>query len=189
MPPMTPDQICSVCRQTPHSATCPGRENQSEESTQIASDQTEDDISDTPAPEVYYFTDKTAGESSRAKKIVARLLWSWYFIGVPIMCAWLAIANHDRVVFIVGTVFGLQLLYIFVRNRRYSGSVIDDPITRSRISPPLQELCQAAGVAVPRVRVRRTSIMAAVVLENKLPTLWLSPDFLQVADDAELRAI
>jgi Zn-dependent protease with chaperone function len=139
--------------------------------------------------EVVYLTETTNGAPKRGKKIFIGVLRSWYFFGIPIMCAWLAIANHDRVVFTIGTIFGVQLAYIYLRGRRFSGPIIDDPLTRSRVSAPLMELCAAAGVAVPHVRVKQTAIPAAVVLQNKFPTLWLSPDFIGIADDAELRAI
>jgi Zn-dependent protease with chaperone function len=151
-------------------------------------DESAQDLATEPV-EVLYLTETTNGVPKRGKKIFLAVLRSWYFFGIPIMCAWLAIANHDRVVFAVGTVFGVQLAYIYLRGRRFSGPIIDDPQTRSRVSPPLMELCAAAGVAVPHVRIKRTAIPAAVVRQNKFPTLWLSPDFIEIADDAELRAI
>jgi Zn-dependent protease with chaperone function len=141
------------------------------------------------AVDVVYLTANSDKEVKRGKKIFSKLFQAWYFYGIPIMCAWLAIADHDRVVFTVGTVLGLQLAYIHFRGQRFVGPVIDDPVTKSRVSPPLIELCAAAGVTVPRVCVRRTAIPGAVVLQNKLPTLWLTPDLVEVADDAELRAI
>jgi Zn-dependent protease with chaperone function len=139
--------------------------------------------------EVVFLTEKSNGEPRGGKKVFVNLLRTWYFFGIPIMCAWLAIAGHDRIVFTLGTIFGVQMAYLYLRSRRYSGPIIDDPLTRSRMTPPLEEMCAAAGIPVPRVRVKRTAVPAAVVLQNKFPTLWMTPDFLQVADDSELRAI
>jgi Zn-dependent protease with chaperone function len=154
-------------------------------------EQVDDSVEGDPdaAVEVVYLTEESNGEPRGAKKVFGNVLRTWYFFGIPIMCAWLAIAGRDRIVFTVGTVFGLQMAYIYLRSKRFSGPIIDDPITRSRITPPLEELSAAAGVAVPRVRVKRTAVSAAVTLQNKIPTLWMTPDFLQVTGDSELRAI
>jgi heat shock protein HtpX len=143
----------------------------------------------TPVEDVIYLSEESTGEPKGGKRVFARVLRAWYFFGIPIMCVWLALANHYRIVFIFGTIFGLQLAYIYLRILRFSGPIVDDPMTRSRVSPPLQELCFAAGIAVPRVRVKRTVIPAAVVLQTKVPTLWLTPDFLEIANDDDLRAV
>jgi len=172
-----------VCGQRSDLATCPRCGNYSHPPV----DGSEDVATD--PEDVVYLSEKTAGVPKRGRKILVTVLRSWYFFGIPIMCAWLAIADHDRVVFIIGTIFGTQLAFIYVRGKRFSGPIIDDPVMRSRVSSPLIELCAVAAAAVPRVRVKRTPIPAAVVLQNKLPTLWLTPDFIQLADDAELRAI
>ncbi|MGB8197087.1 MAG: M48 family metallopeptidase [Acidimicrobiales bacterium] len=139
--------------------------------------------------EIIFVTD-TSGNTPRSTKQVVRVVWGWWYVfGVPIMCVWLAVTTHDHVVFTIGAVFGVQLAYVYVRSRRYAGPIVNDPTIQSRVSAPLRELCIAAGIAPPRVRIKRTTRPAAVVLQNKVPTLWISPDFIQAADDAELRAV
>jgi Zn-dependent protease with chaperone function len=146
-------------------------------------------VQDEKEGDVVYLSEVFDGEMNGGKKYAGKLIGVIYIYGIPIMCIALAITGHYRVVFMIGAILGVQLAYIQFRSKRFSGPMIDDPVTRSRISPPLKELCAAAEIAVPRVCVRRSVVPAAMMLQNKRPTLWLSPDFLQVADDTALRAI
>jgi Zn-dependent protease with chaperone function len=105
------------------------------------------------------------------------------------MCAWLAIADHLRIVFVVGTFFGLQMVYLHLRTKRLTGPVIDDDEIKARVSPPLIELCAMVGVPAPHVRIQRSMISVAMTSYKNDPLLCISPDFLEVVDDRALRAV
>jgi Zn-dependent protease with chaperone function len=141
-----------------------------------------------PEVEVVYLTEDADGQSGRTK-ILRNLVRVLFLAGIPIMCVSLAVDGQFRVPFSIGALLSLQFLYLRFRVRRFTGPLIDDEDVKARISPPLKELCAAAKRTVPQVQVKRTPYPAAMGRVGGRPTLWVSPDFLRVADDSEVRAV
>jgi Zn-dependent protease with chaperone function len=142
-----------------------------------------------PARELVFLTSDADGRAKGAKKLFQTVIQLLFTYGIPVMCVVLAISGRFRVPFIIGAILGTQFAYIQFRRKRFSGPLIDDAATRARVSAPLIELCTAARRAAPQVQVKRTSMPAAIIRVGGHVTLQLSPDFLDGADDSEVRAV
>src|ERR1700691_882998 len=105
---------CPVCGERTDLPTCPRCGNY----LHVSAKDSVDVVHDEPA-EVVFLTEESKGEPRGGKRVIANVLRTWYFFGIPIMCAWLAVAGHDRIVFTIGTIFGLQLVYIYLRSKRF----------------------------------------------------------------------
>jgi len=139
--------------------------------------------------EVIYVMGSFDSQLSRRDRYLQRSVRALIIYAMPVLCATLAVVGRFRIVFIIGAILGLQAAFLRMRSQSFQGPTIDDEIVRSRINPPLKELCASAGCEVPRVCVRRSIFPAAMFRQKSHSTLWLSPDFLDVTDDAALRAI
>jgi Zn-dependent protease with chaperone function len=198
---MSFENSCSVCGQTSDGSPCltcgDVTQNQIEvdgtvpnSTTGVSAQEPDRTRTESEGPvEVVYLTGRVNSELSQSKKYIQMMIRLLFIYTIPVLCAVLAVFNLYRIVFIFGAILGSQAMYLRLRSQRFQGPAIDDENVRSRISPPLEELCAAAGCATPRVSVRRSVYPAAIFRQKAHATLWLSPDFLDVTDDAALRAI
>jgi Zn-dependent protease with chaperone function len=198
IPPMSLEHSCAVCGHSSDVTPCPTcgdvtqypTDDESVVPTGASAQEPDPSGNESEEPvEVVYLTGSVNSELSRSKKYVQMTIRLWFVYAIPVLCAALAVVDRYRIVFIIGTVLGVQAAYLRTRSQRFQGPAIDDENVRSRISPPLKELCADAGCSVPRVCVRRSVYPAAMFRQKVHSTLWLSPDFLDVTDDGALRAI
>jgi Zn-dependent protease with chaperone function len=191
------ERVCPACGQPTNESSCLLCGNE----TQLRSAITDSELANSsgivsPADpnqdfeastEVIYLSPDDAKLKFLAK-VALKVFKYLYLYGIPLMCVWLAIANPLRVLFIVGAVLGSQMIFINLRAKRFTGPVVDDEDFRSRVSPPLLELCALAGVPTPRVRIQQSVNPIGMALYKQEPLLYVSPDFLQAVDDRALRA-
>ena len=104
-------------------------------------------------------------------------------------CITYIVRNELRVLFVVGAILTCQQGILQLRARRLIGATVDDVDMQSRITPMLKELCVRAGCELPRVSLKRSFVVMAIVPRSGYATLLISPDFVRVADDDALRAV
>src|SRR5580698_9740681 len=171
---MSSDRICAVCGQRSDQETCPRCGTRSPEPVEGS----EASVADVPVEDefdyekdVVFLNAESDGGPTGRRKFMGTTIGLTFIYGIPIMCVALAYAGRFRVLFVIGAILGVQGAYVQYRGKRFASEpVINNEEVRARISPPLKELCAAAHVAVPQVRVKRSVWPAAVARMNNRPT-------------------
>jgi Zn-dependent protease with chaperone function len=104
-------------------------------------------------------------------------------------CVVYIVRGELRALFVVGAILTCQQGIFQLRARRLVGATVDDVDMQARITPILKELCVRANCELPRVSLKRTFVVVAMVPRSGYATLLISPDFIQRVDDDVLRAV
>jgi Zn-dependent protease with chaperone function len=185
--------ICPACDHT----TLPFIDTQevdgiqrAEVSTGVFDMSNHDEADESNRTDVVVFETEDSRYAGSKKKLAARrrIQLAILFLTVA-LCIANGIAGRLPVLMTIGAILATQNIVVLIRMRKLNGPVVVDPEVQARIAAMLVELCARAGCVLPRVSIRRSPILAGVLIVRSRVSLIISPDVIERTDDDALRSI
>lgn len=139
--------------------------------------------------DVVVFTKAKSGDARSRQESIRRVLGYAIPLVEAALCVILAVSGRLTILFAFGALFAVQQVILTHQVRKLTNPISEDLDSQARVSSILKQLCIAASCPIPEVTLRQTSIPAGVLPKRGQALLLLSTDFVQRANDDELRAV